>query len=254
MKYYVVADPHGFYTEMKAALDEKGFFTDAEPHRLIICGDLFDRGREATQMQEFILDFMEKNLAILIRGNHEDLTVDLLENWSERSYLEAHHFSNGTVDTVCQLTDSFLGDLYADAGSIGKRFENGPFMRKIIPVMRDYYETEHYIFVHGWIPCQLQKNYRQEPLCSCFEDWRNGDWNVARWINGMEAAHYGITVPDKTVVCGHWHTSFGHCNYENSGSEFGDDADFSPYIAPGIIALDACTVHSHKVNCIVLED
>ncbi len=47
MRYYVVADPHGFFTEMKTALEEKGFFSDAEPHKLIICGDLFDRGAEA---------------------------------------------------------------------------------------------------------------------------------------------------------------------------------------------------------------
>jgi len=32
------------------------------------------------------------------------------------------------------------------------------------------------------------------------------------------------------------------------------DADFSPYSAPGIIALDACTARSGIVNCIVVED
>ncbi len=246
MKYYVIADPHGFYTEMKAALEEKGFFTDTAPHKLIVCGDMFDRGGEAARLQDFILDLMEKNLVILIRGNHEDLAVRLLETWYERSYLAAHHKSNGTVDTVCQLTGTKIGDLYADAASIGRRFENGSFMKKILPAMRDYYETEHYIFVHGWIPCGPRYTY--------IENWRDSNWATARWTNGMEAAHCSVIVPDKTVVCGHWHTSFGHCNYEGRCSEFGDDADFSPYIAPGIIALDACTALSHKVNCIVIDD
>ena len=58
----------------------------------------------------------------------------------------------------------------------------------------------------------------------------------------------------KTVVCGHFHCSYGHCHYENKGSEFGEDADFSPYIAPGIIAIDACTAYSRKMNCVVIRD
>ena len=33
----------------------------------------------------------------------------------------------------------------------------------------------------------------------------------------------------KTILCGHWHSSYGHWKYEHSGSEFDEDADFSPY-------------------------
>ncbi len=168
--------------------------------------------------------------------------------------MAAHHQSNGTVDTICQLSGAQIGDLYADARSIGQRFENSSFVQKIPPAMRDYYETEHYIFVHGWIPCQMLQKSRRRPHYTYIENWRDGDWNAARWTKGMEAALCGVVVHDKTVVCGHWHTSFGHCNYEGRCSEFGDDADFSPYIAPGIIALDACTALSHKVNCIVIDD
>ena len=58
----------------------------------------------------------------------------------------------------------------------------------------------------------------------------------------------------KTILCGHWHCSYGHATYERKGSEFGPDADFSPYSGPGVIALDACTAHSGKVNIVVLED
>ena len=42
--------------------------------------------------------------------------------------------------------------------------------------------------------------------------------------------------------------------YEHKGIEFGEDADFSPYYGPGIIAIDACTAFSGKVNCLVIED
>ena len=73
MKYYVVADVHGFYSELITALTEKGFFKDESPHKLIVCGDLFDRGQEAVKLQDFIVDLMRKDEVILIRGNHEDL-------------------------------------------------------------------------------------------------------------------------------------------------------------------------------------
>ena len=79
-------------------------------------------------------------------------------------------------------------------------------------------------------------------------------WNKARWINGMEAAHHGILEPGKTIVCGHWHTSFGHCHYEGDGGEFDNKPNFAPFYDEGIIALDACTACTGKVNCIVLED
>ena len=36
MRYYVVADPHGFYSELVSALRDKGFFDDVTPHKLII--------------------------------------------------------------------------------------------------------------------------------------------------------------------------------------------------------------------------
>ena len=73
MRYYVVSDVHSFYTEMIKALTEKGYFEDKEPHKLIICGDMFDRGSESVAMQKFIMELVEKDEVILIRGNHEEL-------------------------------------------------------------------------------------------------------------------------------------------------------------------------------------
>ena len=87
--------------------------------------------------------------------------------------------------------------------------------------------------------------------------WRNSSREAcedARWINGMDAADSGSTEEGKTIVCGHWHCSYGHSVLEGKGSEFGSDADFSPYYAPGIIAIDACTAHSGRVNVVVLEE
>lgn len=257
MRYYVVADPHGFFTELKTALEEKGFFSDPDPRKLIICGDLFDRGKEAAAVQEFVLDLMEKDQVILIRGNHEDLLLDFLYALPWKRRIEPHHISNGTADTVCQLTGTTEELLYVTGQSIGREMLEGPLCQKIIPAMVDFFETEHYVFVHGWIPCTVSSPFPHAPNYIPVECWHEASqeqWAKARWANGMEAAHHGIVEPGKTIVCGHWHASFGHAYYEGTCSEFGKDADFSPYCAPGILALDACTARSRKVNCVIIDD
>lgn len=249
MRYYVISDVHGYYTQMKSALEKAGFFSDTTPHKLIMLGDLFDRGHEAKQLQQFILEQMEQDKIILIRGNHEDLFVELVTTDAGMPY--SYHKSNGTYDTALQLTgfDPVMASMrhydFADAA------KDTPFYKEIIPAMLDYFETEHYAFTHGWIPSipNRDKSY------SYISSWREADreqWNQARWFNGMDAAQ--TADENKTIVCGHWHTSYGHSKYEHKGTEFGEDADFSPYYGPGIIAIDACTAFSGKVNCLVIED
>ena len=61
MKYYVTADIHGFYSILRSSLEDAGYFQDKDPHKLIILGDLFDRGKEALQLQDFILDLMGRD-------------------------------------------------------------------------------------------------------------------------------------------------------------------------------------------------
>ena len=249
MKYYIAADVHGFYTEFHDALDEAGYFTDPEPHKLIILGDLFDRGKEAVEMQQFILQLMEQDAVILVRGNHEDLYEEMIT--IDEGLPVRHHKSNGTYSTALQLTGYDPGLAIVRNLDFAAAAQDTRYFRQIIPSMIDYYETEHYIFVHGWIPCILER----DGSCSHRSDWREAtpeEWRRARWINGMDAAQ--SCIEDKTILCGHWHSSYGHATYEHKGSEFGHDADFSPYYGTGVIALDACTAFSKKVNVIILED
>ena len=260
MKFYVVADVHGFYDYMIEALTEKGYFTDAAPHKLIICGDLFDRGKQNKEVQEFVLGLLKKDEVILIKGNHEDLLVDFVEKlpiYAGMGFQYTHHFSNGTVHTVRDLTGSTLTKMGMYPEMTVSKMKQTGFFRTILPAMGNYYETKNYIFVHGWIPSLANGTGGNASFFQFNPEWRNDDaagWYFARWYNGMLAAHQGVIEPGKTIVCGHWHTSFGHSKYEGKGEEFGKDEDFSPYYADGIIALDACTVHSRKVNCVVIED
>ena len=260
MRYYVVADVHGFYTELIAALTEKGFFEDEEPRKLVVCGDLFDRGSEPKELQKFIIDLLDKDEVILIRGNHEDLAIELVRNihkWMAPTILFTHHWRNGTVDTILKLSGMTLTEANNNPSKCAEDLENTPFFKRIIPAMVDYFETNNYIFVHGWIPCDALGYGGKADTFYYKDNWREVDtteWNYARWYNGIEAARQGVIEPNKTIVCGHWHTSYGHAKIDGKGSEFGKDEDFSPYKANGVLAIDACTVVSGKVNVVVLED
>lgn len=260
MKYYVVADVHGFYTELIQALTENGFFENKEQRKLIVCGDLFDRGNEAVKVQDFIAELVRRDEVILIRGNHDDMIVDLVRVYGEGTkvpLIESLHEANGTAETVLQLTGMDWDEVDARPKVMKERMENSSLFTTILPAMIDYFETGNYIFVHGWIPC-----ITKGPRCSIYSyeyyaKWRDADeekWRAARWYNGMEAARQGVVEPSKTIICGHWHCSYGHSRIEGKGSQMGKEADYSPYYNEGIIAIDACTVRSHKINCIVIED
>lgn len=257
MKYYVVSDVHSFYKEMRRVLSRKGFFRDEEPHKLIVCGDLFDRGTESVKMQNFISDLMAKDEVILIRGNHEDLILELIENadmYFSRDIRKTHHWSNGTLETVGALTG--MDVLNDDYKQIMDKLKETPYIKEIIPCMLNYYETEHYIFVHGWIPSVTISSYWEDGYLP-YPDWRHASkkmWDEARWINGMFAYFQGITEVGKTIVCGHYHCSWGHYFLGDAKSEFDDGSKFTPFRRNGIIAIDACTAYTKKVNCIVLED
>lgn len=248
MKYYVTADVHGFYTLLREELEKAGFFREEGPHKLLVLGDLLDRGEEANEMQDFILGLMERDEVILVRGNHEDLFLRML---NEDGALPVRpHVGNGTYGTALQLTGFDTDTAQEHNLEFAEKARETPYYQKIIPATIDYYETDRYIFVHGWIPCrQNDTDYEYDP------DWRSAGpeaWKKARWYHGIDAAR--TCGEEKTILCGHWHASYGHAIYEHIGSEFGEDADFSPYYAPGIIALDACTAVSGRVNVVVIED
>lgn len=233
-KLFCVSDIHGFYDPFIEALTKAGFDAEDPDHWLICCGDCFDRGEQTVQVFEYLVSLPRK---VLIRGNHEDL----LEECCQRRYAFRHDIHNGTAFAIADLGEGSAG--CADFGACCDKAiaRLSPYISQLV----NYFETAHYIFVHGWIPRG--------------DDWRNASasqWEAARWKNGMLCAFNGNIDPGgKTVVCGHWHTSWGHYRLEKPGCrDEWEHGDFSPYYAKGIIALDACTAYSHKVNVIVLED
>jgi serine/threonine protein phosphatase 1 len=229
MKLFVCSDIHGFFDEFKKALDEAGFEENNPEQLLIVCGDYMDRGGQPAEVMHYLMKLKNK---VLIKGNHESLILECIE----REYPGYHDYSNGTYGTICELGGAGKGRPFDECCLIAEQ-RIKPFIRQMV----DYYETKNYIFVHSFVPT--------------IEDWRYAhasQWESSRWGNPYELAGQGL-LPGKTLVFGHFHTSWPRAKYEGE-PEWGEGADFSPYYGNGYIAIDACTAYSHKVNVIVLED
>ena len=266
MKIFAVSDIHSYFTQLKLALDEKGFEANNPEHLLVVCGDVFDRGPGSTAVYEFLNNLTN---AVLVKGNHEDLMEEV---W-ERGYCQAHDQSNGTFRTIVDMFSEAANNETHEAIKLSEQ-KLRPFFDKMV----NYFETKNYIFVHGWIPCDAYGSpdkpwYQRNRLLTYRPDWRDCndvEWMSARWVNGIKAGYVEknrVLEPGKTIVCGHWHCSYGHywkavrdevaaggSIFDVKVNEFDDGACFEPFEAEGILAIDACTAYTGKVNVVVLED
>ena len=238
MKYFVCADIHGFYDEWQKALKENGFDINNPEHKIIVCGDLFDRGHQPKEIIDFILSHKDK--FILIRGNHEDLMQEMIC----RNYNLRHDLSNGTAYTIVDLCPEWMISEFNL-----KKIAKQTGLQEVLDMCVDYFETKKFIFVHGWIPTkenQYDSNWRNAP---------KSDWEKARWQNPVLMYRNKVYEPNKTIVCGHWHCSaLWHEQNPNLFDEFGPNEKFDPFITKSMIALDTCTAYTKKVNCIVVDE
>lgn len=256
MKYFVISDPHGFYTKTRQALKDAGFFDEGEDGKLVLLGDLLDRGDEPCEMVEFMYMLKRQGRLIYITGNHEWLLVKMLGELAKGD-ISMHHIINGTWDTAKRLSGmpDGMAESYPDEVIRGVR--KSRFYTELLPFGVNYFETKNYIFTHGYIPCD---KVRQEDGIRYYyrDDWRDADaldWQSASWLNGMEMAlDHGVKEEGKTIVVGHVRASYGHSKYSGICTERGEDAIYTPFYDDGIIAVDGCTVRSGVVNCVVIQD
>lgn len=265
MKIFAVSDIHSYFTALKTALDDKGFEPNSAEHLLVVCGDVFDRGPESKEVFSFLDNLTN---VVMVKGNHEDLMEEV---W-RRGYCQSHDQSNGTFRTIVDMFGDDANHDIHDAIKLSEKILQ-PFFNKMV----NYFETKNFIFVHGWIPCDAFNNhkpwYQRNRVLKYNPEWRkssDAEWAAARWINGIKAGYVDnnkVIEPGKVIVCGHWHCSYGNywkavkeaiaagkSIFDVSIDEFGDSACFDPFKADGILAIDACTAHTNKVNVVVLED
>ena len=261
MKYFIISDVHSYYSILKRTLEEKGFSLSKD-HVVVLLGDAFDRGKETRETAEFLLALHDQGKLIYILGNHEELFVKCLHQLARGEdpidIANSYHAINGTWQSLLDLANMSESEAVAHPQTLVANVLSSRVYKDLFASCVDYYETDKYIFTHGFIPC-LEKGFSPYVTYSYNEDWRDAspeEWYRARWYNGVKiAVECKIHVPNKTVICGHWHVSAFHSKYERKGSEWGVDADFTPYFSEdgAVIGIDACTATSQTINWLVFD-
>lgn len=242
-KFFACSDIHSAYTPWMFALNKAGFDENNPDHKIVLCGDLFDRLDESLEVYDFVCDMLDKDKLVYILGNHESLMADCLE----RGYPSRHDWSNGTAKSIIDLAPH--AENFYDACSVVYDKVTPLFNRAI-----NYFETKKYIFVHSFVPLKnldgLPGYYIRNRKFAIDPDWRSAhfsDWEDARWGNPFQLAKDGF-LPDKTLVFGHWST------YRQRPEGYEGEDLFDPIYGDGYIGIDGTTVLSGQVNVIVLED
>ena len=286
-KYFVCSDIHGFYKEWVTSLKEASFDKDNPNHHLIVLGDIFDRGLETWKIYRFLKGFPQERL-ILVKGNHEDLLINLVK----KQYPDSYDFSNGTYQTLVTLSKDprkveqewilthineyeDTHEMYVEANKIYqssyKKLFNNKKLNEIIewlnsPIWKDYYELDKYIFVHSFIPLRILN-----PAFMTVEynpNWRNDSTEAeifeSKWDCPYRPFLAGLFDEEikqgKILVCGHWHTSdfYNELLYKDNPEKQLDIRTNNPIFKsdkyPNLIGIDGCTALTHKVNVLVIEE
>lgn len=239
-KFFCFSDCHGFFNELKDALDKAGFDPNNEEHFIIGLGDYLDRGR---QPQEVIDYLMSLKRCFLVKGNH----TSLLMNCLDRQFPYKYDWSNGTAQTILDLAPHAKTFGEACVVAYGKV---KPFVDKMV----DYVELKNHIFVHSFVPLinldGAPMYHTRNRKFAINPDWRYAhatDWEEARWGNPFQLANDGF-LPGKALVFGHWST------YDQRPNDYEGEDLFDPIYGDGYIGIDATTALSGQVNVIILKD
>jgi serine/threonine protein phosphatase 1 len=135
-----VGDIHGQFDMLRELF---GKIKPSSKDLFVFIGDYIDRGYKSREVLDYLIDFEQKYNAVFLKGNHEDMLLDLI-GLDENAINGAYYARNGGEFTALSYgnTDSTVEDL---AHLIPK--EHLHFMKNT----KIFFETEHYFFAHGGV-------------------------------------------------------------------------------------------------------
>jgi len=172
--YIAIGDIHGCLKTLKALL--KDLISEFGRERtFIFLGDYVDRGPDSKGVIDFLLEFKTEYNCIFLRGNHDAMLLNFVEDQSWFAW-----FENGGADTMESYRKA-LGEEKIPTDHL--RF----FTETIL-----FLDTPDYFFVHGGPPVEqtIAESITNEQVYSSFlwsRDHLNSTYN--KW--------------EKTVVFGH---------------------------------------------------
>ena len=252
MENFVVSDIHDHYDLLMEALLCNGFDRQNGEHHLIVCGDAFYSGPQPGELFAFLRELSEAGRLIFIYGNHD---VELLDNLNAKAFTRPANrrcaeLLVGHLTGQTGLTD---GELAAACERLGFT----AFLRDV-PVW--YYETADYVFTHGFIPTD-KRAYRPDWRSATEKEWRTA---AARGDAMMLSLRYGVSEPQKKIVCGHYSAArcylMQHATQADWDNKIYKDVSgvpaegFKPFFGDTFIAIDQSVKKTGFMNCIVLEE
>lgn len=260
-KYFVFSDVHGEYNALLEALEEAGYDKNNPKHKLVSCGDNFDRGPDSGK----IYRFLKERKAICVRGNHDDFFIEYLEKGMDGEFVLFNILHNGLGATIKSFTG--LNDDVFNVNNIDQaRRHISSDVLKWLKQMPLYFETSTFVFVHAGFNPYIR-------------DWKETDEHYMTW--DIQDSHKTIPNMNKICVIGHHHASKvrengkaeGAGDYDINGASYstnynpsggypvshkirayGNKDENRPYINGNKIAIDGMTNLTGKVNVIVVED
>lgn len=251
MKYFVFSDAHGDFNALMTAVKEYGYQPENCNHTLISCGDNFGRaetGEGSKGIFEYLTSSIHKNTPVCLMGNHELILRDILF----KRYLSVTDIANGEHKTVCSFLDIKPEERELTAYDID--IVSRSSVMDWLLYRPYYYETKNYIFLHGFLPFDTDVS---QFVTGDFDKVGKGLWNGACWAQTpLMIKKFAVDFPEglsKMVVFGHWHNfdlriefepiidyAKKHCVWKNDKLK--------------LIGLDCCTVLSHRVEMLVVEE
>jgi len=219
-KIFVVGDVHGQITMVEKLLKH----WKPEEEQLLFVGDLADRGENSKATLELARDLVEKQNAIVIKGNHDEMLEMFLENPSEHVML---YYMNGGGSTINSLLgrEANQQEFEKNAQEIKEQY---PWLLPFLKSLPLHYEWEDYLFVHAGV------NLRKD-------NWRDSSNHDFVWIR--EGFYDQPNHTDKTIIFGHTVTATLNKGVNNFDVwESGD----------GLIGLDGGAVYGGKMHALVL--
>lgn len=259
---FAISDIHGHYTETIKSLKEAGYNENNTQHFLVVCGDIFDRGRENIEIYQWLKKLTDESKAIVIKGNHDSMFIDFLTSNNN----PFNYCNNG----MCETVDDFLGrtrsfeswclidkkceptvGAFAEFAEESRKEINEEYPELLLWLnsMPWYYETQNYIFVHGAIDTQAL-DWRQ-PHCILYD---KVDWDALSWDDGSFLGKRMYNTDGKIVVAGHFHTYHLRNKYDLSEEENHSILDINDETLGHKIFIDGCTPHTKNVNVLVIEN
>ena len=184
--YFVIGDIHGHFDELVDLLKS----WDEAAEQLVFLGDYIDRGPDSAKVVALVKELVETKGAIALKGNHEDMLKEFLE---DPIFNAEHYLLQGGYQTM--LSYGYKG---MDAEYLAEKFneEHGE-TRIFLENLPFYYETADYIFVHAGVNLYLQ-------------DWHDSNSVDFLWIR--EQFHRAMNLTGKRIVFGHTPTCHLNAN------------------------------------------